>query len=93
MDITTKNGKVVEVLRQGVQTLTMGDLRALTERFDDEVPVIAYLKTRDTVPSYANADPTWEDYVNLDGASVQGEGEGSPIVVVTLAEVTDNRGW
>lgn len=66
------------------QTLTVGDLRQYWADLPDDAPVIVYVHPERL---------EYEDYYNLDGGSMQGVDEGSPIAVLDLSGPTDNRGW
>lgn len=67
------------------QTLTVGELKRYLDQFFDDAYVITYV--------HADIFAATEDYANINGASAQGEEDGTAIVVLEVATVTDNRGW
>lgn len=67
------------------QTLTVGELKRYLADFNDDAYVITYV--------HADIFEGDEDYGNLTHASVQGEEDGTALVVLEVATVTNNRGW
>lgn len=76
---------MVEITNTQGQTLTVGELRRYLEQFFDDAYVVTYV--------HADIFAGDEDYGNITHASAQGEDDGTALVVLEVATVTDNRGW
>lgn len=67
------------------QTLTVGELKRYLQDFNDDAYVVTYV--------HADIFAGTEDYANINGASAQGVEDGTALVVLLVATLTDNRGW
>lgn len=76
---------MAEITNTQGQTLTVGELKRYLAEFNDDAYVITYV--------HADIFAASEEYANITHASAQGEDDGTAIVVLEIATVTDNRGW